>query len=103
MARGKQSEGIESVGSSMAKAQPYIDASWQFIGAVGLMALLGYWADGKFGTTPWLLVTGTGFGFAAGMISFIRIILRLSAADKAKSGQGKPENPAPERPTKVER
>jgi F0F1-type ATP synthase assembly protein I len=40
---------------------------------VGLFG--GYWLDGKFGTAPWLLITGTVLGFAAGFLHFFRAVL----------------------------
>jgi F0F1-type ATP synthase assembly protein I len=74
-----------SLGSSMARAQPYIDASWQFIGGVGLGTFGGWWLDKRFHTTPWLLVVGAFLGMAAGFFSFMRVLSRLSARDKART------------------
>jgi ATP synthase protein I len=49
-------------------------------GALGLeMAIsvvigmaIGWWLDGRLGTTPWLMVVWIGFGFAAGVRSLWR-------------------------------
>jgi F0F1-type ATP synthase assembly protein I len=38
-----------------------------------LPPLLGYWADGRFGTVPWLSVTGAILGFAVGMMHVLRL------------------------------
>ena len=63
------------------EAWAYIDASWQLVGAVGLCTAAGYFADRHFGTTPWLLVAGAGLGFAAGMFTFFRVVLKLADKD----------------------
>jgi F0F1-type ATP synthase assembly protein I len=58
--------------------------------AVGTGA--GYWADGYFGTRPWLLVAGATIGFAA----FVLRLTRLGAAlDQAAS----PQEPSEEDPS----
>jgi hypothetical protein len=38
-----------------------------------LPPLLGYWADGRFGTAPWLSVTGAILGFAVGLMHVLRL------------------------------
>ena len=82
----------ESQAASYRKAQPYIDAVWQFMAAVALMSWLGNWADRKFGTAPWLLVTGLFLGFATGLWSFVKVIWALDR--KAKASQGSSEGKA---------
>ena len=37
---------------------------------VGLFA--GKWADGRFGTGPWLVVTGAVLGIVVGFVGFVR-------------------------------
>ena len=44
----------------------------QFGAAIVLFALAGNWADGRFGTKPWLLVLGVALGFAGGTISLLK-------------------------------
>src|SRR5262245_20624385 len=39
---------------------------------MALPALLGYWADQKVGSSPWLVVTGALVGLAAGMTQILR-------------------------------
>ena len=43
--------------------------------------LVGRWLDGKFGTTPWLLLLCLGFGIAAAF----NAILRVSRAEKRRA------------------
>lgn len=73
-----------SLTQAMQAAQPYIDAGWQLIGALGLCAFAGWWLDRKFDTTPWLLLGGAMFGLFAGMYSFIHRVLYLADEEKKK-------------------
>ncbi len=76
-------EGVgEGIASSYRKAGPYIDASWQLAGSVGLGALLGWWLDGKLSTGPWLLVAGALFGIGVGFYLFFKILMNLHKARK---------------------
>jgi len=78
-----RSEGVgEGIGSSYRKAGPYIEASWQLAGAVGLGTLAGWWLDGKLGTTPWLLVAGALFGIGLGFYLFFKILMHLNQERK---------------------
>src|SRR4051812_36155699 len=72
----------EGIGSAYRKAGPYIDASWQLAGAVGLGTLLGWWLDKKAGTSPWLLVGGALFGIGVGFYLFFKILMNLNKGPK---------------------
>ena len=80
---GKQpSEGTgEEVASAYRRAAPYLDASWQLVGGVGLWTFIGWFADRKFHTAPWLLVTGATLGMGIGFYLFFRA---LSAIGRKK-------------------
>ena len=67
----------DSIGAAYRKAGPYIDASWQLAGAVGLGSLLGWWLDKKLHTAPWLLVAGALFGIGTGFYLFFKILMTL--------------------------
>jgi len=41
--------------------------------ALLIAAGLGYWLDGYFDTTPWLLLIGTAIGFASFSVRLIRL------------------------------
>lgn len=47
-------------------------------GPVMLGALLGYWLDGRFGTSPTWTMILTLLGMAAGLIQMIRIVNKLN-------------------------
>ena len=79
-----------NVATSMRRAQPFIDAAWQFAGSVGLMCWLGYEGDKRFGTKPWLLVGGSLLGFAAGIWSFVKVVMVQQQGPQ--SGGGKPDD-----------
>src|SRR2546421_12867117 len=77
--QGDRREGVgEGIASSYRKAGPYIDASWQLAGAVGLGTLAGWWLDKKLSTGPWLLVSGALLGIRVGLYMFFKILMNLS-------------------------
>jgi ATP synthase protein I len=47
-------------------------------GMVAAGALLGYWLDRRLGTTPWLTLTGTLVGTAAGLFYVVVQVQRAS-------------------------
>lgn len=49
----------------------YSGLGFQFAATVGLFALGGRWLDGKWGTSPWLLLVGVFTGFALGLVSML--------------------------------
>jgi len=51
---------------------------------------LGYVADLKLGTSPWLALLGVVLGIAAGIRNTLRLARELEEAAK---GDGKPEGP----------
>jgi F0F1-type ATP synthase assembly protein I len=50
---------------------------------------IGYWADGHFGTSPWLLILGFVIGFGSFVLRLFQLGRRLHAG--APSGGGKPD------------
>jgi len=81
--QSERPEGVgEDIASSYRKAGPYIDASWQLAGAVGLGTLAGWWLDKKLSTGPWLLVSGALLGIGIGFYLFFKILMNLSKRPK---------------------
>lgn len=67
------------------KTEPPNDSffiAWGIYGAIGFQLaatvvgglLLGHWADGKWGTTPWLTLIGLVAGSTGGFYNMIRIV-----------------------------
>ena len=50
--------------------------------AVGFFA--GQWADGKFGTDPWLQMIGVIFGFGAAGVEIASLVKKSQAIEKEK-------------------
>ena len=44
----------------------------EFIASVLVLGWLGWFLDGRWGTTPWLMIAGGALGFAAGLWMLIR-------------------------------
>ena len=48
----------------------------EFMVAVALMGGVGWWADKRFGTLPWLTLVGVGFGFAVGLWIIVKAAMK---------------------------
>jgi F0F1-type ATP synthase assembly protein I len=44
----------------------------EFVVAIGAFAALGWWLDGKFGSSPWLVIAGCGIGFVVGLWGMVK-------------------------------
>jgi F0F1-type ATP synthase assembly protein I len=49
-----------------------VGIGFEFVAAICLVGLLGWWIDGKLNTFPWLTASGAALGFAAGLTQLIR-------------------------------
>ncbi len=65
----------------MLKAGPLMAASWTLTAAVLLGVGGGWWLDGRLGTKPWLVLTGTLLGVIVGMYQLARAALRAGQRD----------------------
>ena len=54
----------------------------ELAGAIGGLAFVGYWIDGRFGTTPWGMLGGTVIGLVGGLYNLVRE--SLNAVREAK-------------------
>lgn len=50
----------------------YAGLGIELVAMVGLLSLLGWWIDGRFGTAPWGLVIGAMAGLIGGMANLVR-------------------------------
>jgi F0F1-type ATP synthase assembly protein I len=55
----------------------------ELAGATAGLALLGYWIDGKFGTSPWGILGGVIIGIVGGLYNMVKE--SLAAVREAKS------------------
>lgn len=56
---------------------PFLTLGLQLAISVVVFFFIGYWLDGKFGTSPWCTIVGAFLGAAGGLIKFIREALAL--------------------------
>jgi F0F1-type ATP synthase assembly protein I len=68
----------------------YAHLGFQLALSTGLFLLVGWWLDGKIGTTPLLTIVGALLGAAAGFYSMIHQLTRKSR-DDSRGGPGAPE------------
>ena len=61
----------------------YSGVGLELAGATAGLALVGYWVDGKFHTSPWGILIGVVIGIVGGLYNLIREA--LAAAKEAQS------------------
>ncbi|HCF59301.1 MAG TPA: hypothetical protein DFS52_15075 [Myxococcales bacterium] len=81
--------GLSRVATAYQKALPVLNGSWQLVASTALGALLGWWLDKRFGTTPWLLLAGALLGVSAGMYAFIRAALAMNGGGPPTRREGR--------------
>jgi ATP synthase protein I len=80
--REKSRSQFAQLAESYREVAPYLGLGLQLAVSILLFLLIGRWIDGKLGTEPWFLVIGAFLGGTAGMISFIRAVIRLEKKEK---------------------
>lgn len=50
----------------------YAGLGVQFAGTMAVLGALGYWADTRFGTAPWLMIVGIFLGAVGGFVSLVK-------------------------------
>ncbi|HZI94193.1 MAG TPA: AtpZ/AtpI family protein [Patescibacteria group bacterium] len=58
------------------RAGPYLGLGSMFAASLLIGVGGGYWADGRFGTKPWLTIAGTMLGLVLGFYNFFAVVLR---------------------------
>jgi F0F1-type ATP synthase assembly protein I len=68
----------------------YSGVGLELAGATAGLALVGYWIDRKFGTSPWGILGGVTIGIVGGLYNLIResmaAIRDAKSDDDARSG-----------------
>ena len=67
--RGRANKALQD---SLDESEPVFFASYGLIGAIALLAALGYAADRWLNTGPWLVVAGLTAGIVIGFYALIR-------------------------------
>lgn len=70
----------------MRRAVRLSTVGFEFLAVFCLLAGAGYWADGHFGTGPWL----TASGAAAGLVAAAYHLIRRSLASQRRGGPIQP-------------
>src|SRR5215217_8479677 len=63
-------------------ASAYAGAGFQFAFALLLFFFIGRWADGRFGTAPWLMIIGMIVGGGAGFYSMYTKLMAAQAREE---------------------
>jgi F0F1-type ATP synthase assembly protein I len=73
----------ETVGTMNAYGR-YATLGIQFVASMCILGFVGYWADGKLGTYPWLLIVGLFLGAAGSFYSLLQAIPPSSTSARSK-------------------
>jgi len=82
----KHDSGYSQYTRALRSAGPLFGSGIQLAASVVLMFFVGRWFDRVCHSSPWLMIVGIFFGFAAGLVNFIRIVNRVDR-NKAKNSE----------------
>ena len=63
---------------------PYLGLGIQLAAGILIFFFIGKWADGKFDTFPWLMLTGVMIGVVGGLIKFYLTVVDLDKKEQAR-------------------
>jgi ATP synthase protein I len=61
-------------GSALREAGPYLGIGTTIAASLGLGLWLGFWLDGKFGTSPLYFLLGGGLGLTAAFYHLFKLV-----------------------------
>jgi len=67
----------------------YSGVGLELAGAVAGLALVGYWVDGKFGTSPWGILGGVLIGIVGGLYNMVKESLKAVREAKTDDDNAK--------------
>jgi ATP synthase protein I len=73
----------------------YSGVGLQLAGAIGGLALVGSWIDGRFGTAPWGILGGVVIGLVGGLYNLVRESLEAVREAKAEDQLASDEGSGP--------
>ena len=82
----ENSSGENYAGKKYVEAGPYLGLGVQLAASIILMFFLGYWLDGKLGTSPLLTIIMSFLGGFAGIYNVIKTVLELNRKSKREKG-----------------
>jgi ATP synthase protein I len=77
--------GYSQYARALRSAGPLFGSGIQLAATVVLMFFVGRWLDSMWNSSPWMMIVGIFFGFAAGLVNFIRIVNRIER-NRTKNG-----------------
>ena len=63
-----------------------VTAGFEFAASIVAGLFLGWWADRRIGTQPWLLILGTFVGAAAGFYNLYRALTTGQGPPRSRGG-----------------
>ena len=75
-------QGEKEKGGAYSEIGPYASVGIQFALTILLFLAFGWWLDGKFGTSPFLLLLGTLLGAVGGFYKLYRTLIDLEEKRK---------------------
>lgn len=72
-----------------------VDFGYTLLAGLGVFGYLGYWLDGRYGTSPWLLLAGIALGLAVGFNGLFRRLNLIEQREKARREQEKKQGRDP--------
>ncbi|MBS1271291.1 MAG: hypothetical protein MAGBODY4_00420 [Candidatus Marinimicrobia bacterium] len=63
------------------KLEPYLGLGLTFTVTILAFLFFGRWLDSRFGTSPWLLITGAAVGMILGFIHLYYTVIQLNQSD----------------------
>lgn len=66
---------------------PYLGLGLQLAVGVIVFYFLGTWVDGKFHTSPWLMLTCVMIGVVGGLIRFVKTVNELTKKESTKKNE----------------
>ncbi|HTR82767.1 MAG TPA: AtpZ/AtpI family protein [Bacteroidota bacterium] len=79
----------EGAPATMRALAPYLTLGIQLALSIIVFFFLGKWLDGKFDTSPWMMLGGLILGGVGGMIKFITSAMKLAQQQDASDAEGK--------------
>ena len=71
---------------------PYLTLGIQLALSIVVFFFLGKWLDGRFNTSPWLMLSGLLVGGVGGMVKFITSVLKLGQQQDELDAERKRQN-----------